>query len=382
MAREIEEDFLMSDSCPLLVNLLSYRPTFTGLSRYTERFLESWQVSTGLSMPLQLRVNASGKGELSFDQDLPPRQNSRYMRLLQNNGLVQHGVQVRSFLAKSNPDIIYSPYTDLLLAAKNRLQVITCHDLTPLYFPSSCRAYWRSRIWLPRHLHQATKVIAISQSVADLLIKNKLPARRITVIPNGIEFVEDPITHPASFDFLILARHALNKNLSLALKGFAKFLALQPEWPGHLFIVGAMGIETKSLHRLESELSLQGRVCWLPYLDKSSLEKRFRESFCLISTSLMEGFDYPLLEAQVRGLPTLASRIPVHEELYSEVSLLFDLHDGGVNLAVHLQQLALDNRLWQQLSQVGLTQSQKFNLEHQTRSIADLLAMTGDHPSH
>ena len=66
----------------------------------------------------------------------------------------------------------------------------------------------------------------------------------------------------------------------------------------------------------------------------------------------MEGFDYPLFEAQARGLPTLASRIPVHE-VHGESALLFD-DDGGV--VSHCLAAARDPSLWLQLSQTGLIQ--------------------------
>ena len=372
----------MSAASPILFNLLPYKPESTGLSRYSERLLASWTEATGYSLPLQLRLSKIGNAELLRNQHLPHCQLSVRMRWLQRNGLVQHGISVRKFIEKAKPDIIYSPYTDLLMAVKNIPQVITCHDLTPLYFPSSCRAYWRSKLWLPRHLHGAHQIIAISRSVADQLIKNNFPSQKITIIPNGVESVKRPIAHPESFDFLVIARHASNKNLTLALQGFANFLALEPSWPGSLVIVGGRGAATKSLSCLEQELSLQGRIRWITYLEQNALERQLRKSFCLLSTSLMEGFDYPLLEAQVRGLPTLASRIAVHEELYSETSLLFDLHDKGVSLGFQLRQLALDNSLWQQLSQLGLTQVQQFSLESQTRSIADLLEKNTIRPWH
>ncbi len=358
---------------PWIFNLLPYRPSPTGLSRYAERLLSAWPDATGLPIPTQLRLRSDGKAELAANAQLPQEQHSSLMRWLQSNALVQHCVAVKRLMKEASPSLIYSPYPDRLLAVPDCPQVITCHDLTPLYWPSSRRAYWRSKFWLPRHLKGAIAVVAISGHVADSLVENGLPAKRITVIPNGIEAVKDPMVAAGSNDLLLLARHARNKNIPLALQGFARFLALEPSWSGQLVIVGGQGRETQFLMAMEKQLGLRGRVVWKPYLCELDLEKQWRSSWALLSTSWMEGFDYPLLEAQARGLPTIASCIPVHEELHRDASLLVDVHDGGINLSISLQRLVRDPSLWQHLSQAGLRNAQQFTLQRQCRSLQQLL---------
>ena len=357
----------------LLVNLLPYQPAPTGLSRYVERLLSAWQDATGEKLPTQLRLRNEGKAELASDAVLPSSQSSGFMRCLQANALVQHAVPVRRLVRKADPAVIYSPYTDRLLTVRDRPQVITCHDLIPLFLPSSRRANWRSRFWLSRHLQGATRVIAISEYVADLLVADGLPASRVVVIHNGVETVEDPIQSPFSGDCLLLARHARNKNIALALQGFAAFLQQQNSWQGHLVIVGSTGRETNRLQLLTRQLQLQERVLWFKHLSATDLEHQLRKSFCLLSTSLMEGFDYPLLEAQACGVPTLASRIPVHAELHSQASLLFDMDDQGASLAVALNRLANEPDLWQQLSHAGLSNARQLTLDKQCRTIWQLM---------
>ena len=262
----------------VLFNLLPYRPAATGLSHYVERLLTAWPKATGEPLPLQLRLDAIGSPELSSGALLPGCKYSRRIRWLQANALVQHGVDFKRLVEKVNPSLIYSPYTDFLFGIGDYLQVLTCHDLTPLYFPSSRRSYWRSRLWLPLHLRRALKVIAISQSVADHLVNTGISAKRIEVIPNGVETIVDPLGGPVGFDFLMLTRHAINKNIALALKGFSRFLLLEPGWPGRLVVVGNEGRETSRLKQLESDLGLHGRVSWVNHLDEDQLERQMRVS--------------------------------------------------------------------------------------------------------
>jgi glycosyltransferase involved in cell wall biosynthesis len=357
-------------STPLLFNLLPYRPEPTGLSRYVQRLLTAWPESP---LPLQLRLTADGAPELSRSAELPHEQRSAWMRRLQAQALVQHAVPVRRLLADQQPERVYSPYTDWLWALPQVPQVITCHDLTPLHVPNSRRAHWRSRLWLPQHLERARLVVAISRSVADQLVDTGLPARRIAVVPNGVEPVQDPISAPAGTDCVVLARHARNKNVALALSGFAALLGRDPHWPGQLVVVGGRDRCTPALMLQQRELGLEGRVRWIERLPEPQLQATLRQAFCLISPSLMEGFDYPLLEAQALGLPTLASRIPVHEELHREAALLFELQDHGDTMAHQLLRLRREPALWRQLSQAGLRNAATHTSRRQALALHQLL---------
>lgn len=354
----------------LLVNLLPYRPAVTGLSRYVQRLLAAWPQQ---SLPLQLRLTAQGSPEITRCPVLPQQQRSGWMRWLQAQALVQHAVGVRPIVRNISPELIYSPYTDWLWDCPSIPQVITCHDLTPLYVPNSRRAHWRSRVWLPLHLERARMVVAISQTVADQLVATGFPGRRIAVVLNGVEPVAHPVTAPAGADCVVLARHARNKNVALALDGFAALLARIPQWPGQLVVVGSPDRCTSALLRQERELGLVGRVRWISALSDQDLQALLRQAFCLISPSLMEGFDYPLLEAQALGLPTLASRIPVHEELHREASLLFNLQDHGDTMAHQLIRLYREPDLWQQLSLAGLRNAAAHTIHRQALSLYQLL---------
>jgi len=355
---------------PLLVNLLPYRPQPTGLSRYVQRLLAAWPQQP---LPLQLRLSDHGRAELSRSAVLPLQQHSPWWRWLQQQALVQYALPVRPLLRQCWPERVYSPYTDWLSALPQVPQVITCHDLTPLWLPNSRRAHWRSRLWLSAQLQRAALVVAISRTVADQLIDQGLSARRIAVVPNGVEPVANPIQAPASRDCVILARHARNKNLALALNGFAALLARCPSWPGRLLVVGAADRCTPALRRQQQELGLQERLHWLDPLPQPELEALLRSAFCLISPSLMEGFDYPLMEAQALGLPTLASCIPVHQELHADAALLFDTQDHGDTMACLLMRLDREPALWCQLSQAGLRNAARYTSQRQAQQLQQLL---------
>jgi glycosyltransferase involved in cell wall biosynthesis len=55
--------------------------------------------------------------------------------------------------------------------------------------------------------------------------------------------------------------------------------------------------------------------------------KLYKDASAFIAPSLSEGFDMPNVEAQLVGIESAVSRIPVHEELCSADTIFFDPND-------------------------------------------------------
>ena len=358
-----------------LINLLSWLPGHSGFGSYVQR------VVPGLP-GLRLQLDAAGRGVL-VDPEIwlpnpPPQAPRQPMALLQRYGLVQHGLSLPSLLAQrdlavAQLEVIYSPFFEALLGWPQVPQLITCHDLTPLVLPNSRKAWLRYRLWQPRHLRCATRVLAISRYVADQLLDFGVAAARIAVVPNGIEVVRERITTPASEDLLVLARHDANKNLPALLQALAGVQRRLPDWRGVVRIVGRGGRQSQLLKHLWRQLPRPEQVHWIPSLAPQELVQHLRQSLALISSSVEEGFDYPVLEAKAEGLPTLISTIPVHREFHAGSSLFFPPHDDGSVLAAHLQQLRQDPCAWQQLSTAGYHLAQQMGVAAQVAQIRELM---------
>ena len=356
----------------LLSNLLPYSPGHSGFSSYVRR------VIPGLpGHRLWLDPDAGAVCREGEDlPDAPPR--SRLLNLLQRLSLSQHGVDLDRVLSvaglkRNQIAVVYSPYADSLLSLKHVPQVITCHDLTPLFFPNNRRVKWRYRFWTPVHLRHATTLIAISRFVADQLVNIGVPSSKIEVITNGISIERPAIEAPRSHDIVMLARHDSNKNVSYVVKAFGLLLERQPHWQGRLVVVGRSGRATRELIALLRTFPRPQNVLLLPELDSKSLVRLLRGALALVSASLMEGFDYPVLEAKAEGLPTLISDIPVHRELHAGTSLMFALDDRGCQLVDALIRLATVTELWKQLSLQGHQCARSLTLDVQQNQILSLL---------
>lgn len=336
----------------LLSNLLLYSPGHSGFSSYVHR------VMPGIPGH-QLVLGDRGSAECRDDHWLPRHgPASIRLALLHRFSLTQHGVDVKGALKKVGLRIedlgsIYSPYCDALLALPQVPQVITCHDLTPLYVSNSRMASFRYRYWTPRHLNQAKCIIAISHFVADQLVDFGVPASKIEVVYNGIAIEREPIAEPASEDLLMLARHDRNKNVAMVVRAFGQLMERKPHWLGRLVIVGRRGRQTPELKKIVEKLPKPERVVLLDGVSSTELLKLLRGSLALVSASIMEGFDYPIMEAKAEGLPTIISDIPVHRELHEGSSLFFDGGNGPDSLIMAILRLFRDGYLWKQLSATG-----------------------------
>ena len=351
-----------------LINLLSWQPGHSGFGSYVQR------VMPGIP-GIRLQLNDQGQACLiPFEQwtsQAPPLAPGRLMRLLQRNAMVQHGQRLKRLLRRADlqPELIYSPFFDALLGFPQIPQLITCHDLTPLSHPNSRKAWLKYRLWQPRHLACATQVVAISQHVADQLVAFGVAADRLVVVPNGIAVVRPPVPAPASEDLLVIARHDANKNLMGLLKALARAQQRLPQWRGVLRIVGRGVVDSKELQAWRSGLPRPEGLELIQQLNPGQLLSTLRSSLALVSASLEEGFDYPVLEAKAEGIPTVLSQIPVHVEFHAGSSLFFPAEGGEEAFAAALARLLADSRLWWDLSASGRELALSLSVTHQQRAL-------------
>jgi glycosyltransferase involved in cell wall biosynthesis len=174
-------------------------------------------------------------------------------------------------------------------------------------------------------------------------------------------------------DLVMLARHDKNKNVAYVMRAFGRLLEQQPNWTGRLLVVGRRGRQSDDLQKIQRNLPRPELVALIESIDNGDLCKMLRNCLALISASTMEGFDYPVLEANAEGLPTLISDIPVHREIHEDTSLTFGLDDDGSQLIKMITQLTKDNTLWEHLSTKGYTKAKNMGLEQQRHQIREIL---------
>jgi glycosyltransferase involved in cell wall biosynthesis len=96
-----------------------------------------------------------------------------------------------------------------------------------------------------------------------------------------------------------------------------------------LVIVGKSGWLVEDLVlRLNTHAMLNKKLFWLSAISDEFLEKIYDSVDCLIAPSEGEGFGLPLIEAAQLGLPIIARKIEVFEEVAGKNAFYFDSLDG------------------------------------------------------
>lgn len=178
---------------------------------------------------------------------------------------------------------------------------------------------------------RSDRLVAISQWTADCC------ARVFGVDPGVITVAHPGVIVPERVeplgDAALLFSHsaARYKNARLVVEAY-RHLARSGVTPPRLLVVGTL--PPHLLDRLDEPL----RAHFIEQLGPVAVEHMeavWRRTRFLVAPSHVEGFDMPTAEAMARGIPVLASDIPVHREVLGEWGVFFS-PESPVELAALL----------------------------------------------
>ena len=256
--------------------------------------------------------------------------------------------------------------------------VTTVHDLVPLRLPAlvPARHRWAVRCLLGGALRRARRVIAVSDATrAELLARYRLPAGRVTVVPEAAapEFAPPEAAALAA----ARARYGLTrpyvlfvgflepkKNLGTLLAAVAR-LRQRGAWGAtELVIVGAFGWGPDPRPRVEA-LGLEGAVRFLGPAPDADLPALYAGALAFAFPSLWEGFGLPALEAMAAGAPVVASNRGALPELTAGAARLAEPTPEA--FADALGQVLGDAALRERLRAQGLARAAEFSWERTAR---------------
>ncbi|MBP9714559.1 MAG: glycosyltransferase family 4 protein [Sterolibacterium sp.] len=137
--------------------------------------------------------------------------------------------------------------------------------------------------------------------------------------------------------YLMVSTIEPRKNHAYLLDAFECLWAREPTTRATLCIVGRIGWKCAPLvNRIKNHPELGRRLFMFNDLNDSELECCYQHSQSLVFPSFVEGFGLPLVEAMQRGLPAMASDIPVFREIGADFLAYFQLDDPA-SLAALIQ---------------------------------------------
>lgn len=250
-------------------------------------------------------------------------------------------------------DIFHSSYYRLP-DRSNARQVVTVHDFI----------YEKYRRGIARFVHckqkytaieNAHSIICISESTRSDLFKyvNLKSHQKVYVIPNGVASDYVPLTAPTSYSqfFLYVGSRVGYKNFKLALRVLDLFKDFK------LVCVGGGEFSKSELSGFSQ--SVVERIIHLPSVDNNELNDLYNSAYCLLYTSLSEGFGIPVAEAMKAGCPVACSDAEAILEVSGGASVVIsNLDTQGLNRA--LSELS-DSSFRTDLINAGFSLSRKYD---------------------
>ncbi|MFT5123257.1 MAG: glycosyltransferase involved in cell wall biosynthesis [Kiritimatiellia bacterium] len=265
-------------------------------------------------------------------------------------GLNVEGIQqIESFLKQHRPELLHlhdSRAVDISVKPARRLGI-------PAVFSRRIASPLRMN-WFSRRKYAARNIaamLAISETVKDVLRRSAYPIERVHVVPSGLDFdalaaaEPDPALRALAGDGLLaggLGKLSEKKNWAFMLQvaQAAKAAGLNITW-----ILAGEGPEQENLERLMRSLGLEDPVHLLGF--RSDGTRVLTSLDLLFFPSRMEGASVTIREAMVLGKPVIA--VDAAGSVESLGGHGWVVRDGAVADAVgHLQAIAAGGEAVQQ----------------------------------
>jgi glycosyltransferase involved in cell wall biosynthesis len=254
--------------------------------------------------------------------------------------------------------------------------VITVHDVIHHQFPGKKksrmfhRLAYRAAIWAS--VRRAAKVIAVSEATKREIVKVLgVRAEKVAVVYEGVEKQFAEAVSAVKIEEV--------KNAYKISKPFLFFVGVWRQYKNLPRLSLAFDILKEDYHR-DVQLALAGKIDpfypeikqavfkikhaddiralgFVPDLDLAVL---YQAAQAFVLPSLVEGFGLIGVEAQAAGLPVLASRIQVLEEILGQGAIYFNPTDEQ-DMAKKIDELLGDPGLLQNLVAEGQINAQKYD---------------------
>jgi glycosyltransferase involved in cell wall biosynthesis len=165
------------------------------------------------------------------------------------------------------------------------------------------------------------RTIAVSDVVRDRLVRWGVPARKITVIPNGLDTAElafDPAARararaqfgiaPDTFVIGTLGRLDANKRIDMIIEAMAPLLGDQAGGYGTVLLIVGRGEEMDALKTAAAKAGVADRVIFAGFQADTAAMLSALDLY--VMASVQETFGLAALEAMACGLPVLYTTCP------------------------------------------------------------------------
>ena len=214
---------------------------------------------------------------------------------------------------------------------------------------------------IPR-VYRRCRVVAISESTRDDLIRRGVPASGITVVHCGIDH---DAYRPGEFDgkaarptVVYVGRLRRYKGVDWVIRTFPRVRSRVPD--ARLVVIGD-GPDRARLERMLRGSGAEGAVEFLGFLPRAEKARRIREGWIVVQPSPKEGWGLTVIEAGASGTAVVAADSPGLRDSVrrDETGLLVPYGDDGA-MAEALVRVLTDAALRRRLGRAGIDWASRF----------------------
>jgi len=276
----------------------------TGVQRYTQKIIESWNDSSIQQISPEINFASGLKGHF-WEQFILPR-------------------------TCKNHKLLWCPSNTGPLSYTN--QVITIHDTVSFDHPEwlNPKFVWWYKFLQPKLAKKVHHIITISEFSKNKIIEHlNIPEDKISVIYNGVDLSNNNVTAEEKNNFLNLPPYILSvgsleprKNLSRLIIAFVNFKK-ETKSDVKLVIVGKKGVSRVFSDEGISEVN-NNDIIFTGHVSDYELQYLYKNALGFCYPSLYEGFGLPPLEAMQFSVPVLTSNTTAIKELCSNRAILVE----------------------------------------------------------
>lgn len=244
----------------------------------------------------------------------------------------------------------------------------------------------KARILRRYHKHyqtmfqSAAKIVCVSADLRDSLIGMGMKPEKAEVIPSGVDhelfYGSDPASAPLVF--LSVGRFVKKKHPTATLRAFAK---VRSQFPDAQLVMAGDGPLKSRCKTLADELGLASNVCFPGVLSQDQVIEQMRHAFAFLQHSITaddgdrEGAPKVISEAQMSGLPIVATRHGGIPEIVKEGETGFLVDEGDINaMADAMFQLARSREMAATMGSVAREWAvSELSLKRSVKKLTDLL---------
>jgi glycosyltransferase involved in cell wall biosynthesis len=202
-----------------------------------------------------------------------------------------------------------------------------------------------------KHIHQATKIIAVSENTRnDLIELCGVHPEKIETIYHGNSFFTN--LERRSLPALFQHKYILYTGKRYAYKNFERMLQsliplMKEDQSLQLVCAGGGAFKNTELNQL-NRLHLMDRVIYQPIHSDEQLSSLYNHAALMVYPSLYEGFGLPIIEAFACGCPVVTSAGSSTGEIAGNAAVLInpnDTEDMTHKISKVLNDLTLQNQL-------------------------------------